>query len=182
MRAPMMAQRYARALLEIGQERKNFEQLGRELDRVADLLRKSDDLRELFRNPKFGVEQRKDVLSDLLRRVMVSPVTRNFLFLLTDRGRIGYLDDIAETYHALADAESGRMRAKVTVAARLSEPEVARLRTVLQNLTGKQVVVEQEEDPSIIGGVVTRIGGKIYDGSVRAQLESLRGQLKAAAL
>lgn len=179
MSAPAIAHRYARALLDIGLERRNFEQLGRELDRVAGLF-EADDLRQLFRNPKFGADARKSVLTELLRRVMVSPICRNFLLLLVDRNRIGWLPEIAAAYHGLADEHAGRLRARVTVAKRLSEPESARLRTVLQKVTGLQVLVEQEEDPEIIGGVIARIGGKVYDGSVRTQLDTLRGQLKRA--
>ncbi len=176
MRAPTIAHRYARALLDIGIERKNFEQLGRELDRVVGLF-DSADLRELFRNPKFGAESRKQVLTELLRRLMVSPICRNFLHLLVDRARIHYLPDIVEAYHGLADENVGRLRARVTVAHRLSEPEAARLRTVLQKVTGQQVIVEQDEDPSILGGVITRIGGQIFDGSVRAELVALTRRL-----
>lgn len=181
MPASAIAHRYARALLDIGLERKNFEQLGRELDRVSGLF-ESDDLRELFRNPKFGKETRKAVLTELLRRVMVSPICRNFLLLLVDRNRIRDLPDIAVAFHDLADDHSGRLRARVTVARRLSEPESARLRTVLQKVTGRQVLVEQDEDPEIIGGVIARIGGRVYDGSVRTQLDTLRGQLKRAGI
>lgn len=179
MRQTMVAERYARALLDIGIERKNFEQLGRELDRVVGLF-ESAELRMLFTNPKFGAAACKKVLEELLRRVMVSPVCRNFLYLLADRNRIGVLPQIVAVYHRLADAQDGRIRARVTVAQRLGDPDAARLRTVLQNVTGCPVIIEQEEDPSILGGVITRIGDKVYDGSVRAHLEALRRQLKHA--
>lgn len=177
MRASSIAERYARALLEIGVERKNYEQLGRELDRVVALF-VHDDLKQLFRNPKFGAEQRKAVLGDLLKRVMVSPISRNFMLLLVDRGRIGILPEIAETYHTLADAVSDRVRARVTVVSKMPATELNRLKTILQNATGKKVVIEQEIDESILGGVITRIGGRIYDGSVRTQLETIRNQIK----
>lgn len=177
MRAPTIAHRYARALLDIGIDRKNFEQLGRELDRVA-LLFKHDEIDQLFSNPKFGAETRRAVLGDLLKRLMVSPICRNFMMLLVDKGRIGNLPEIAQAYHALADEHAGRVRARVTVASRMAESDIARLRTVLANATGKQVIVEQDEDPSLIGGVITRIGGTIYDGSVRTQLETMRTRLK----
>lgn len=179
MRAPAIAERWAQALLDLGIERKNFEQLGRELDRVSKLYA-AHELAELFRNPKFDADARKAVLSELLKRVMVSPICRNFLFLLVDRNRIALLPEIVEAFHGLADECSGRVRAKVTVARRLSEPDVARLRTVLQKTTGKEVVVEQIEDPSILGGIITKIDDKIYDGSIRAQLERLRSELKAS--
>lgn len=177
MRAPAIAQRWAQALLALGVERNNFEQLGRELERVAKLF-DADELRELFKNPKFDATARKAVLAELLRRVMVSPVCRNFLFLLVDRDRIAILPEIVEAFHALADARAGRVRAKVTVARRLSEPDVARLRTVLQKKTGQEVHVEQVEDPAIIGGIITQIDDTIYDGSIRAQLDRLRAELK----
>lgn len=181
MRAPTIALRYARALLDLGIERKNFEQLGRELDRVAGLFH-SAELAQLFRNPKFTVDARKGVLGELLRRVMVSSLTRNFLLLLVDRNRIAYLPAIAEAFHGLADEHSGRVRAEVTVAQKLSEPDAARLRTVLEKLTGKKVIVEQVEDASIIGGVITRIGGRVYDGSVKTQLETLRSSIKRSGI
>lgn len=179
MRAPAIAQRWALALLDLGIERKNFEQLGRELDRVSKLY-SAEELSELFKNPKFDTTARKRVLAELLKRVMVSPICRNFLFLLVDRNRIGILPEIVAAFHGLADDRAGRVRAQVTVARRLSEPDVARLRTVLQKSTGKQVVVEQLEDPTILGGIITKIDDKIYDGSIRAQLERLRSELKAS--
>lgn len=177
MRAPTIAHRYARALLDIGIERKNYEQLGRELDRVVGLF-DHDEIAQLFKNPKFGAETRRAVLGELLKRLMVSPICRNFLMLLVDKGRISNLPEIVEAYHALADEHGDRVRARVTVAARLPESDIARLRTVLQQATGKQVIVEQDEDPEILGGVITRIGGRIYDGSVRTQLETIRARLK----
>lgn len=175
-------QRYAQALLAIGLEKKNFEQLGRELDRVAGLFERSGELRELMRNPKFNVEKRKEVLGDLLKRLMVSPLTRNFLFLLTDQNRIRSLLEITRAYHELTDDHSGRQRARVTVAAALTDAEVARLKSALQKMTGEQVVLEIKEDPAILGGVITRLGGKVYDGSVRTQLENMKQRIREASL
>jgi F-type H+-transporting ATPase subunit delta len=180
VRSPTVAGRYARALLDIGIERQNFEQLGRELDRVCALFG-AEELLELFRSPKFSKEVQRNVLAELLRQLMVTPVCRNFLFLLIDRNRIAHFPEIVEAYHGLADEHAGRVRAKVTVARRLSEPDAARLKTVLQKVTGREVLVEQTEDPEIIGGVITRIGGRVFDGSIRAQLEHLRMRLVAGA-
>jgi F-type H+-transporting ATPase subunit delta len=177
MSSSTIAHRYALALLEIGIERKNFEQIGRELDRVVNLF-EFDDVRRLFQNPKFGAAVRKSVLTELLQQIKISPICRNFLFFLVDRSRIGALSHIVDAYHGLADDRAGRMRAKVTVAQRLGEPEVARLRTVLQKATGHRVVIEQHEDPSIIGGIITQIGGKVYDGSVRSQIETFRALMR----
>jgi F-type H+-transporting ATPase subunit delta len=172
-----IAHRYALALLDIGIERKNFEQLGRELDRVVSLF-EVEDVRRLFQNPKFGADVHKKVLTVLLQQIKISPICRNFLFLLVDKNRISSVKRIVSAYHGLADGRAGRMRAKVTVAKRLGEPEVARLRTVLQKATGQRVIIEQKEDPSIIGGIITHVGGKVYDGSVRSQLENFRARMR----
>ena len=182
MHAPTIHHRYAAALLEIGLEQKKIhDQLGRDLDRVAALTQGAKELRELFRNPKFGGDVRKSVLKELLSRVKVSSVTRNFLNLLIDRNRIGNLPRISAAYRELADETVGRVRAEVTVSAPMHEKEVQRLRAVLSRLTGREVVVEQREDSTILGGVITKVQGRVYDGSIRAQLERLRGQLKAAS-
>ena len=177
MRDTTIAERYARAFLDIGFERESVDQLGRELVRVSDMFQ-AEDVRLLFSNPKFDIATRKDVLGELLQAVVVSPICRNFLMLLVERDRIGLLPLIVDAYGDLADAQSSRMRARVRVARPMAESDLERLRTILQQATGKTVVVEQEEDSSILGGVVTHIGGRVYDGSIRTQLESLRAELK----
>ena len=78
----------------------------------------------------------------------------------------------------LADDHAGKLRARVQVAQLLSDADIERLRAVLQKATGRQVIVEQEEDASIVGGVVTHIDGRVYDGSIKSQLEVLRARLK----
>ncbi len=169
--------RYAKALVDIGVNNGSHAQLGRELDRVLEIYSAAEVI-ELFRNPKFSIKVRKDVLGELLQRVVVSPICRNFLFLLIDRDRFRILPEIVEAYHQLADAHSGRLRAKAKVAKRLDESSLARLRAVLQKATGREIIIEQEEDPSLLGGVVTKVDGRVYDGSVRTQLETLRMRLK----
>ncbi|MFN3198445.1 MAG: ATP synthase F1 subunit delta [Bradymonadia bacterium] len=182
MSTAVIHQRYAQALLEIGLEKKNFEQLGRELDRVSKLFANSDELAELMRNPSFNVDSRKAVLGELLKRVMVSPITRNFLFLLTDRNRIRHLPEITRAYHDLTDSMSGRQRARVTVATPLSDADQSRLKSALQKITNQQIVLEIKEDPSILGGIITHVGGKVYDGSVRTQLENMKQRIREASL
>ena len=177
----MIGERYARALLEIGVESGNFEQLGRELARVGELFA-IDDVSNLFRNPKFDASARKAVLAELLVEVAVSPLCRNFLYLLVDRARIGFLPAIVDAYHELADAQAGRVRADVKVAQALNDADLERLRAVLQAGTGKQVVIEQTVDSTIVGGVIAHVGGRVYDGSIRTQLETLRSRLKTSRM
>ena len=182
MHTPTIHHRYAAALLSIGLENGTHETLGRGLDSVSEIVRENRDLREVFRNPKFDATTRKAVLGALLDKMQLDRVVSNFLRLLVDRGRIGSIESIAAAYRELADSQTGSVRAEVTVATTLDASELMRLEQVLGRITGKAVAVEQREDPSILGGVVTRIEGRVYDGSIRTQLEAMRGALKAAAL
>ena len=138
MSSSLIGERYARALLDIGVEKSVVDQLGRELDRVVQLFDISD-VRHLFQNPKFDASIRKSVLNDLLTEAAISPLCRNFLFLLVDRSRIGILPSIVSAYHGLADQKSDRVRAKIRVAQALSDADIERLRSVIQDGTGKQV-------------------------------------------
>ena len=176
MSSSSLAGRYALALIEIGSERDNREQLGRELSRISDLFASSDFV-QLFKNPQFTVAQRAKVITDVLTQLVVSPVCRNFCLLLNDRHRFLLLPAIEVEYQKMNDEASGRVRAEVLVAEALTDVELTRIRLSLQSATGKDVLVEQQLEPDIIGGVVTRIDGRVYDGSVRTQLSTLRKAL-----
>ena len=177
MAGSIIGERYAKALLGIGVDSNSHEQMGRELTRVAALF-EFDAVKQLFANPKFDAATRKAVLGDFLAELTVSPTARNFLFLLVDRNRIANLPEIVDAYNQLCDDATGKVRAKVKVAKTLSDADMERLRAVLQTVSGRNVVVEQEVDPSLIGGVVTHLDGRVYDGSIKNQLETMRASLK----
>lgn len=179
MIAGSIARRYAKALLEIGVAQRNFDALNRELERVAALYHDSKELSEVLANPVFPLARRQGVVEELVRRLALSKVIRNFLLLLLDRGRIAYLPSIAREHRALVDLQAGRLRARVTVAKALGPQLEARIKATLEKKTGRAVLLETREDPSIIGGVVTQVGDLVYDGSVRTQLQTLREQLLA---
>ncbi|HEX8951966.1 MAG TPA: ATP synthase F1 subunit delta [Polyangia bacterium] len=172
-----IARRYAKALLEIGIQQQTFDALGKELDRAADTLRSSPELRLALENPVFSVEKRKLVMDELARRLALSKTVRNFIMLLLDKGRIGALPDIARVLRTLIDEQAGRMRATVTSARPLDPMLETRLKTALEKSSGKVVIFEKREDPSILGGLVTQLGDTVYDGSVRTQLQQLREEL-----
>lgn len=179
MREDTIAERYARALLEIGVERGTLENLGNEINRVNKLFIQSEELRKLMVHPSFSVEVRKNVLGELMERVIVGPTCRNFMFLLLDRGRINILDSITKVFGQLVDKHLGRVRATVTVAKALSLPDKTRLERALGNNTGKKVLIETKVDPSIIAGVVTEVDGRVYDGSIRTSLKQIGSRLRA---
>lgn len=172
-----LARRYAKALLAIGIQQQTYDALGKELDRAAETLRHSPELRALLENPIFPMSKRKLVLDDVSRRLALSKTVRSFVMLLLDKGRIARLPDIARAHRGLVDEHAGRLRATVTSARPLDPMLETRLKTALERQSGKTVILEKREDPAIVGGVVTQLGDTVYDGSVRTQLAQLREQL-----
>jgi F-type H+-transporting ATPase subunit delta len=177
MIAGSLARRYARALLEVGAEKGTYEKLGKEVDDLAASYSSSRDLAEALTNPVFPREQRRNVLTAILQRMMVATETRNFALLLFDRERIPYLPSIARELRIMVDEKAGRVRATVTSAKPLTPDQVTQITTALEKQSGKKVVLEKKEDPSLLGGVVAQLGDVMYDGSVRTQLEQMRDQL-----
>jgi F-type H+-transporting ATPase subunit delta len=174
-----LARRYAKALLEIGVKQSTYDTLGRELDRLAETFTKSPELRHALENPVFPLEKRRQVLEELARKLALSKTVRNFVLLLLDKGRIAHLPAIARAHRTLVDEHAGRVRATVISARPLDPALESRLKAALEKQSGKTVLLEKREDPSIIGGLVTQLGDLLYDGSVRTQLARLREQLLA---
>ncbi len=177
MTSLIVAKRYAKALLEIGREDGKLEEYGRELGEVAGLLAQTPELESALANPGFPFEQRKALLGAVLDKAGLSPMVNNFLRLLMDRGRIKAARDISLVYQRLLDEVKGIQRADIVSAVPLGDAEVARLTETLKKLAGREVVAEVKEDPSLIGGVVARIGDLVLDGSVKTQLVGLKASL-----
>jgi F-type H+-transporting ATPase subunit delta len=180
MIAGSLARRYARALLEIGIERKTTEKLADELDMLASMYSASRDLMEALTNPVFPMSKRRDVLVAILDKAKVDTVMRNVVLLLLERERIPYLPAIARELRAMVDELVGRVRATITTVRPMAPAQVKAVTASLVTLSGgKEVVVERKEDPAILGGVVARIGDVVYDGSIRTQLERMRERILA---
>lgn len=177
-----LARRYARALLALAEEQKEVSRIQSDLLSFRDSWKASTELRELFSNPAFGMEVRKKVLDELARRMNFSPAFSRALQMLADRRRLPYIEGIADAYVAMADEKAERVNAEVISATPLSESYLEQLQKVLENVTSRKVVLKHSEDPSLIGGVITRVGDKVFDGSLRSRLNSLREQLLTTAV
>jgi len=172
-----LARRYAKALLALGIQQQTYDALGKELDRTAETFARSPELRVALENPVFPFEKRRLVLEDVARRLALSKTVRNFVMLLLDKGRIGALPDIARAHRTLVDEHAGRVRATVTTVRPLDPVLESRLKSALERQSGKTVLLDKREDPTIVGGLITQLGDIVYDGSVRTQLLQLREQL-----
>lgn len=172
-----VARRYARAIFDLGLEGGNLETLVADIDRFADAYRSSDELRAALTDPLVALESRRAIVRDIAQRLSLGDVARSSVLFLLDRRRLEALPDIAEELRRLGDERKGVVHAEVTVAAPLDASFYTRLQAQLERLTGKRVVLERREDPSLLAGVVTRIGDVVYDGSLRARLDGLRTAL-----
>ena len=173
-----IARRYAKALLIIGKEDGQAETYGEELDGFAKLMDKEKELEQAITNPLYAASGRKKVLEIVIDKVGVSKIVASFLRLLFDKGRFDFLCDINDFYQKLADELKGVLRASLVSASELSSETVEKIRTTLSKKTGKDIILQVEQDPSLIGGIVSRIGDLVLDGSIKSQLLNMRESLK----
>jgi F-type H+-transporting ATPase subunit delta len=173
-----VARRYAKALIMIGQEDGQADLYNEELSAMVSLFDTQEGFEAVLTNPLYNKNDRKKVLEAVLGSANLSKVMNSFLMLLFDKGRIGHLRDIASYYKDLADELKGIIKASITSATQLSSDAVEKIRDALSKRVGKTIVLDVEQDPSLIGGVVTKIGDLVLDGSVRTQLINMRETLK----
>lgn len=182
MSSSRIAKRYAKALFSLGQEEGKFEQYGLELKEFAELCREQAEFGAVIANPVFAVEDRKKILQAVLDKSGFSTTVKNFLMLLLDKDRMGVIASIAEHYENLWDEAMNVAKAKIVTARPLKEDAQKALKEALEALTSKQIKPDILEDPSLIGGVVVKIGDVVLDGSVKAQLEGLKESLKRGGI
>ncbi|UCD32551.1 MAG: F0F1 ATP synthase subunit delta [Desulfobacterales bacterium] len=173
-----VARRYAKALLIIGKEDGQAETYREELDAFSGLMASEEELEQAITNPLYDASSRKKVLRAVINRVEISKVMTAFLLLLFDKGRFGFLSDINEFYQKLADELKGIARASLVSATELPSETVEKIRTTLSKRTGKDIILEVDHDPGLIGGIVSRIGDLVLDGSIKTQLLNMRESLK----
>ncbi|BCG49088.1 ATP synthase delta chain [Citrifermentans bremense] len=173
-----IAKRYAKALVQIGSEAGSVEGFNGELNRFSTLLTESRELGAIFGNPAYGIDEKKGILKDLVAKASISPMISNLLMLLLERGRLMVLPQIAESYGVYADELSGVIRPTLSSGLPLDAAQIEEIKGALAKSTGKKVELKVVVDPSLIGGVVTQIGDKVFDGSVRTQLANIQDILQ----
>jgi F-type H+-transporting ATPase subunit delta len=172
-----VARRYARALLEIAQEEGALERFEADLARFTEAYEASEDLRDVLLNPVFEAEARKQIARDVAARLGTAPLVASFISLLIDKRKLRALPDILRGYRDLVDRAAGRVEALLVAAAAVDPETASRIEGELGRWTGKRVRLTTKVDPSLIGGVVARVGGVVLDGSLKTQLDALRQRL-----
>lgn len=173
-----IARRYAKALLLIGKEDGRIDTYREELGAFAKLVEQEKSLQQVLVNPLYEADGRKKVLVRVMEQVTLSPTVKTFALFLFDKGRIGFLSSINSFFQQFADELKGVARASLVSATELSSETIDKIRAALSKRTGKDILLEVEQDPALIGGIVTRIGDLVLDGSVRTQLLNMRESLK----
>jgi F-type H+-transporting ATPase subunit delta len=177
MRSPAAARRYARALFSIARDETRIEDVRRELVAIQEVMRESRELRDAILQPLHPGAERRRVFKEVCQKLGTSGVVTNFCTFLVDQRRVIDFDSICDAYGRLADDAAGRTRARVVSASPLSDTQRSQLKTALAARTGLQVELEESVDSSLLGGAVASVGGLVFDGSLRTQLEQLRSSL-----
>jgi F-type H+-transporting ATPase subunit delta len=154
----------------IGKEDNLVDKYREELNNFANLIAREETLKLTINNPLFPKAERNMVLSSLLDKLDLSKVMKSFILLLFDKGRIEFLDNINEFYQNLSDELNGIAHASITAANDLSDETLNKIKKALSEKTEKEVILDVKKDSSLIGGVVTKIGDLVLDGSIKTQL------------
>ena len=169
-----LARRYSRALLAIGQEEGTLRRILDEVERFDRLMVEIPHLCEMLKAAHINRRDKKATLEASLGPFGFLPLTKNFLFLLVDKGRMDILSPIVSELRRLIEESEGIERVEVVVPMPLAGSQRDSLQSVLEGKMGKKVVLEEKVDPSVLGGMVVKVGSTVYDGSARTQIRQIR--------
>ena len=178
MKQTILAKRYAKAIFTIGQEQENYEEYNEVLQGVATLFTETPEVADALTNPMYPMDVKEKVMTDLVASIGVDAVMGNFLNLLVQKKRAEILPEIANAYKTMVDEAKNISHGNVISAVELSDELKNNIQSVLEKLTGKKVELTTSVDPSIIGGMVAKVGDLVLDGSIKTQLAGLKDSIK----
>lgn len=172
-----LAQRYAKAIFELAQEAGRTARIAEDLAAVQQALTSQEDLRSALLSPVLPRAAKAEVLDAVLASADFDPLSANFLRVLLAARKLPQLDDVIRGFAALQDEAEGRVRGLAVTPMPLQDAQVKALRKALAKALSKEVDLEIRVDPSLLGGVVARVGNLVFDGSLRTQLERMKETL-----
>lgn len=178
---PIMASvagRYASAMFELAQEQSQLPQVEQDLGNLQALLDESEDLRRMVRSPVFSADDQSRALEAVLSRIGVAPLTMNFVKLIARNRRLFALGDVMKAFRGLVARSRGEVEADVTSATTLTDDQMAALKETLKASIGKDVQVTAKVDPSLLGGLIVKVGSRMIDSSLRTKLATLKMRMK----
>lgn len=175
------ARRYARALFSLGKKAgvERLGELGRDLTALVDALHAQPQLLRVFRSPLFSAEEKRGVVGRILSELSASPLMRDFCALLADKKRLALLPDIQSYFGAMSDEEQGIVRGEVVTAVALSADRQSALLAQLEKNAGKKLSLVFSVNSAILGGLMLKVGDRVLDASLAAQLNAMKERIAA---
>lgn len=173
-----VAERYASSLFELALEAGSVDAVGADLDKFQALLDESDDLKRLVASPVFSAEDQFKAVSAIVVKAGITSLAANFLKVVANNRRLFAVPGMIAAYRTIAAAHRGEVVAEVTSAHALDEAQETELKAALKSVTGKEVTIALTIDPSILGGLIVKVGSRQIDTSLRTKLSTLKLALK----
>jgi F-type H+-transporting ATPase subunit delta len=175
-----VAARYASALFELAREAGSVDAVAADLDRFDRMVQESPDLQRLIRNPVFTADEQTAAIGALLDRAQIGGLSGNFIRLVASKRRLFALPDMVRAFRDLVADAKGIVRAQVTLAEQPSDKTVADIKAALRDIAKAEINLDIRIDPSLIGGLVVKMGSRMVDASVRTKLNSIRLAMREA--
>ena len=172
------AGRYATALFDLAKEEGALDAVAGDLNRFDAMLTESKDLERLVRSPVFSADDQGRALTSLLSKAGMSPLAVNFFKLLAANRRLFVVRDVVKGFRALVARERGEVSAEVTSAHALTDQQLNELKAALKTTAGRDVRIETRVDPTILGGLVVKLGSRMIDSSLKTKLNNLKFAMK----
>jgi F-type H+-transporting ATPase subunit delta len=173
-----IATRYATAIFELAQDENSIDPVEADFGTLKKLIHDSADLARLVRAPVFSNDEQAAGLNAVLHRMEASALTRRFILLLAQKRRLFFLTDIIRAFHTMVAKRRGEVEASVTSARTLDDSEIASLKQILKSKLGRDARLEMKVDPSLLGGLVVKVGSRMIDSSLRTKLNGLRAAMR----
>ena len=173
-----MAGRYATALFDLAREKSALEIIAGDLKNFQYLLDESEDLTRLVKSPVFTAEDQSKAMSAILDKASISELTAKFIGVLINNRRLFAIRDIMAGFHALLADHNGEVTAEATSASALTDEQMSDLKKTLKDIAGRDVQLEARVDPSLLGGLIVKLGSRQIDNSLKTKLNNLKTRMK----
>ncbi|MEO1609190.1 MAG: F0F1 ATP synthase subunit delta [Pseudomonadota bacterium] len=170
--------RYASALFELAQEQNQLHVVETDMINIQAMLDESDDMRRIVRSPVFSAEDQIRAFEAILVRAGVSGITLNFVKLIITNRRLFALPEMIKAFRLSVSRARGEVQADVMSATPLNDEQMSTLKQTLASSTGKNVQINSKVDPSLLGGLIVKIGSRMIDSSLRTKLSTLKIRMK----
>ena len=179
MRHTILARRYAKALFSLGKEQDKTGEYSEILAAIAALVGDTDaGVGDALNNPLYPLDARQKVMAKIAESVQADAIMTSFLNLLIEKKRADILPDIAYELQVMVDKDQNISHGSIISAIELDQTLLSKIQATLEKLTGNKVILETQVDPSIIGGIIAKVGDLVLDGSIKTQLNGLKESIK----